>query len=282
MSTASLPLASDKPKTLSKAGAGLSRSSPALAAAFNLRQFAEMHNHIPSADRPSSASTFSRPGKVIPIEKIDLLGGNGRWRQRKAEKEFERRRAEEQEKRRQDKIREEERRRKQAHLAERKRQHQLEEERRWQEEREQKRLEQLERERKKREEEERERQRREDEERERLRRQPKTCEICEGSGKCTACMGKGFYFSMFLVNKVTKETLLDYGRKLQGCMTCGGYPQGVVGDLQKGTGLCPNCHGRGMVWPVIDGESSSPSRMRGMTTAWMSRSEQVAPSAIEA
>mmetsp|Transcript_119273 Transcript_119273/g.210710 ORF Transcript_119273/g.210710 Transcript_119273/m.210710 type:complete len:278 (-) Transcript_119273:148-981(-) len=276
MSTASLPLASDKPKTMIKSGMlGLSRSSPALAAAFNLRQYAEEHQHVPPS-RPRST------GKIIPIEKIDLLGGNGRWRQRKATEEFERRRLEELERMRLEKIRQEERRRKQAEIAERKRRHQIEEERRWQEEREQKRQDQLMREKAKREAEEKERLRREEEERERLRRLPKTCETCDGTGKCQVCMGKGFYFSMYLVNKVDEDTLLDFGRQLQGCGNCGGYAQGITGEVKKGTGKCPACNGTGKIWPVIDGDPTPTNRGRGVAASWnIAGYKDLSPSALE-
>merc|ERR1712146_710720 len=93
-----------------------------------------------------------------------------------------------------------------------------------------------------------------EEERERLARLPKTCEACGSSGLCTKCDGKGQLFAMFLVQNVKEEHKfagLDFGRVLQGCDNCGGYRQNLVGELRKGTGLCPVCNGTGKIWPEI-------------------------------
>merc|ERR1712039_361776 len=82
---------------------------------------------------------------------------------------------------------------------------------------------------------ERERLKREEAEREWLARQPKTCETCQGVGKCVTCQGKGTIFSVFLVSKVDSATsITDFGRKEQGCDDCGGYRQNILGQLRPG------------------------------------------------
>jgi len=239
-------------------------SSPALAGAFALRKYAIQVKHIPGERAPR---TFAGDKLEIPIEKIDLIGGNGKWRQIKAEEEFERRRAEEEELHRQELIRAKEKKRRQEELAERKRRHQEEEERRWQEEREQKRRDQQERERQKREQEEKIRIQKEQEEEDRRRRMPKCCEACDGSGKCQECMGKGYIFSVFLVSTKMEQQLhgatsMDHGRVIQGCEKCGGYSHNMLGELKKGTGQCALCQGHGKIWPVID-DPASPKNKSG-------------------
>jgi len=266
-SASTLALGKDlgKPRSLVSKGSWQSRSSPALAAAFSLRQYAVEKKHI-VGERPSSAI-------VIPIEKIDLLGGNGKWRQLRAQEEFQRRQLEEEERHRQEAIREQEKKRRQAELADRRRRHQEEEERRWQQEREQKLHEKQEKERLKREAEERLQQQREEEELERVKRMPKPCETCAGGGLCQECMGKGFILSTFLVPKVTGKDLMDHGRKLQGCDKCGGYCHNLIGDLKKGSGNCAACGGTGKIWPVVD-DAKSPPAYRS-TQAWAERQGEV-------
>jgi hypothetical protein len=211
--------------------------------------------HIPG-ERPVRA--FVGDALEIPIEKIDLIGGNGKWRQLKAEEEFKQRKLEAEEQRREAKERAAEKQRKQADLAERKRRHQEEEERRWKVECEQKQQAQQEEEREKKEREAKVRQEREEKEEQRRRRMPKTCEVCDGSGKCQECMGKGYTFSVFLVSKKgydgagSHSTAMDHGRVLQGCDKCGGCSHNLLGDLKNGTGQCPVCQGLGKIWPIID------------------------------
>lgn len=179
------------------------------------------------------------PCKDIPLELIDFLGGNGSWRQRKAEVEFERRRVEEEEQKRIERKRREELRRRREE-DERKRLITEEEDRqRWREERERRRREEEEQARRKREEEDQKRLRLEEEERQRLARQPRQCKVCHGDGKCTTCHGKGYVSSMFLSQKVEEETpgsyclnrvcksTINYGRLHQGCESCGGIAKGA-------------------------------------------------------
>lgn len=240
-----------------------SRSSPALAAAFSLRDYAVDKKRTEVVVRPSDCI-----GKEIPIAEIDLMGGNGKWRQVKAQEEFKRRRLEEEECKRQELVKEQHKKQRAAAAAERKRIHQQEEERRWQEEREQKRLAQEAREREKREKEEEKRAKREAELEERRRRMPKTCEVCDGSGKCQECEGKGYTFCVFLVHKVHDESTrmvstalsnsMEHGRKFQGCKNCDGYSHNMLGALKKGSGECPACQGNGKIWPVIDEMAVSP------------------------
>lgn len=230
--------------------------NPALAAAFSLRHYSLGRGRI-DPERPQSQRT-----KHLPLEYIDLLGGNGRWRQRKAEREWERRRLEEEERRRLEKLEEEERRRRRLELEERRRKQKEDEERRRQEERARQLREAEERERRRLEQEERERLAREAAEREWLARQPRTCETCVGSGRCVSCEGRGCSFAMFLVPAVAEgESQTTYGRHFQGCPTCGGYKQGILGELRKGSGRCQSCGGAGKIAPKL--ADITPVRHRG-------------------
>mmetsp|Transcript_25397 Transcript_25397/g.70696 ORF Transcript_25397/g.70696 Transcript_25397/m.70696 type:complete len:283 (+) Transcript_25397:89-937(+) len=242
--------------TLSKTGftkTGFSRSSTSLvaAAAFNLRDFSASRKKL-ATDRPSSETASRR----APYGEIDLVGGNGKWRQRRAEEDFERRRLEEQQRQREEQRREAERRRN-MELAEARRRRLLEEEeQRRLEEQERKRLEQLQREREIREREEQERLRLLEEESERQRRRPKTCETCGGSAVCQTCSGDGYVYVMYLASEVDwrgrQNDDTDFGKLQQGCTSCGGYEQGVRGELQTGCGKCAACGGAGKIWPQIE------------------------------
>jgi len=240
---------------------GVSRSAPTLAVSYNLRQFAYDKKHI-LPERPAST------GKLLPLEKIDLLGGNGRWRQRKAKVLYDQRAIEEAEARRQQKLIEAERARKQE-LREKRRKAQIkEEEDRRRDDRERGRREAEEREQKRREADERKRLEREEEEREWLRRQPKMCPVCEGNKLCKKCHGKGYFFCMFLVEKVDEDSLLQHGRMHQGCEDCGGYRHNILGDLKKGTGRCANCNGVGKITPKLDPWTpGSRKKIGAITTA---------------
>jgi translation initiation factor 4G len=208
----------------------------------------------------------------IPLTQIDLNGGNGKWRQIKAEEEFARKAEERKEQRRQEIIKEKEKQKRREELADRRKKHHEEEERRWQEEREQKHRAKLEEERIKREQEEKLRLEREAAEAERLRRMPRPCEVCEGTGKCQDCNGKGYSFSIFLVPSVSGElpslggTNMDHGRVYQGCGNCGGYAHNMLGDLKKGSGQCPACNGTGKIWPVIDAAGAGETSPKAKTT----------------
>merc|ERR1712187_1050335 len=175
-----------------------------LAAAFNLRQYSEGRKRT-APERPAST------GKFIPLEEIDLIGGNGRWRQRKAKVEFERRAIEDAEKKRELKQLEVERARRKLLIEKRRKQQAEEEEKRRREERDKQRRDADEKEKKPREAEEKKRLEREHAEQEWLRRQPKTCEVCQGCTKCKKCFGTGYTFSMFLVGGVDRDTLFDCG-----------------------------------------------------------------------
>eukprot|EP00927_Polykrikos_kofoidii_P012357 TRINITY_DN15326_c1_g1_i1.p1 TRINITY_DN15326_c1_g1~~TRINITY_DN15326_c1_g1_i1.p1 ORF type:complete len:274 (+),score=69.76 TRINITY_DN15326_c1_g1_i1:111-932(+) len=237
---------------------GLSRSSPSLvtAAAFNLRDFSLSRKKL-SLGRPASVTTF----RTDQLEEIDLLGGNGGWRQRKARDEFERRRVEEEQRRYEQLKRETEKRRRGQAKEERRRKQQQEEENARLEKEKKKRDAEEERRRLKREQEERERLRKEEEENDRRRRLPTTCQTCDGSGICQACEGKGHVFGLYLVQQVGHvESTQDYGKLMQGCTTCGGYMQGTRGALLQGSGKCPPCDGLGKIWPKIDDLRSPKSR----------------------
>jgi len=275
-----------KPRSLVQPrGQWQSRSSPALAHAFGLRKYAVQVKHIPASlnDRPSTAPAmltgtsdrpasppaviaFNLPMKPAVMSEIDLLGGNGFWRKCKAEEEFEQRRLEEEERRRWQLKKAAEKKRREAEKAEKKRKFAIAEEQRWQEEREQKRRAEEEKERKKKDEAEKKRILREKEEEERRRRMPKTCETCLGSTQCQECVGKGQIFSIYLCCRVAPEdcaavggTMLEHGRKSQGCENCGGYGHNLLGTIKVGNGKCPACGGHGKIWPYLDPGSPSTS-----------------------
>eukprot|EP00403_Amphidinium_massartii_P005684 CAMPEP_0178379778 /NCGR_PEP_ID=MMETSP0689_2-20121128/5121_1 /TAXON_ID=160604 /ORGANISM="Amphidinium massartii, Strain CS-259" /LENGTH=369 /DNA_ID=CAMNT_0019999897 /DNA_START=48 /DNA_END=1157 /DNA_ORIENTATION=- len=220
------------------------RPATALGPAFDLRQYSLDRKRLLGVQRPKSARVESL---ACPLEYIDLLGGNGRWRQRKAILEWERRQAEEEEMRAQWRIEEEARRKRKVELEMRKKKQAEEEERRRQEERDRQKREAEEAERRRFEEEERKRLLREQQEREWLARQPKTCDRCGGTGQCIKCRGTGNNSALFLVSRVTNETLLQFGRPTQGCDECGGRRQGILGELIKGSGSCYACAGTGKI-----------------------------------
>lgn len=222
-----------------------------LVTAFNLRAY--------STERRRFTQELILKARDIPLEEIDLLGGNGRWRQRKAEKEWARRAIEDEERRNQQKIEEERQRHRKAEMEARKRRQLKEEEKRRAQERESKCQEVEELERRRREEEERLRLLREQDERDWLARQPKICEKCGGDGKCRSCDGRGFTLSMFLVSNVSEEKSVQYGRVQQGCEDCGGFKHGIMGELRKGNGKCVVCGGTGKIFPKLDPSPGSPS-----------------------
>merc|ERR1719424_665940 len=179
-----------KPRSLVKArGSDQSRSSPALAAAFSLRKYAVEAKHIPPPrphTAPPGAATFGMSAMAKPIrpedlDRIDLLGGNGSWRQVLAEEEFERRRLADEETARQARTKVLEKKRKESEREAKLAAHARAEEKRFQADREQKRLNQLAAEQSQREAAESKRVQREFEMEERRRRMPKTCETCAGS-----------------------------------------------------------------------------------------------------
>mmetsp|Transcript_61709 Transcript_61709/g.143580 ORF Transcript_61709/g.143580 Transcript_61709/m.143580 type:complete len:282 (+) Transcript_61709:90-935(+) len=243
-----------------------SRSSPALvtAASFNLRALRGEHCRLFENDAGAAGASAKSPyntvalqrqaqkPKVASFEKIDLIGGNGRWRQRRAKEDFERRRLEEEELARQERMRLQEKERRRHERRELRRRAKEEEEQKRREEEERKLQERLERERIRKEQQEKERQRQLEEERERQRRMPKTCHVCSGSGICQACGGKGFLFATHLVSTVNVDTLRQYGKSMQGCQSCGGCKQGIRGDLKTGVGKCATCVGYGKIWPNLD------------------------------
>ncbi|CAE7231921.1 unnamed protein product [Symbiodinium sp. CCMP2456] len=187
------------------------------------------------------------------LDRIDLIGGNGRWRQIRAEEEFARRAVEEEKRLRAQQEEEEKRRQRKLALQAKRRRLQEEEERRRKEERERQHQETVRIEELKRIEEERERHRKEQEEKDWLARQPKPCQVCSGTGKCIQCVGIGHNPVLYLAANVNgKNTKGDYGRRLQGCDGCFGFKQNMMADLKKGTGRCPSCDGWGKIRPDID------------------------------
>jgi len=229
---------------------GQSRSTPSLGHSFALRKYNTDRKRNPG-HQPDSM-----PCLPVLYDEYDLMGGNGRWRQRLAEEDFEQKKIEAEERQRQEKLKEEERIRRRK-LQEERRRKQLEDERKeLMAFREAQRRQAEEKERKRAAEEEEARQRREQEERDFLAKQPKACEVCSGSGRCASCEGTGVVFGMFLVPSVSKDLenlgvggSVDFGRLQQGCTDCLGGAQNLMGKLRGGTGYCAHCMGRGKIWP---------------------------------
>ena len=223
-----------------------SRSSPCIVAAHNLRQYS-LDRHRIVLERKGSAPDFSH------LDRIDLIGGNGRWRQKRAEDEFARRAIEEEKRLREQQEAEEKRRQRKLEIKARKRRQQEEEERRREEERERQRLEEIRFEELKQIEQEKKRIEKEREEKDREARQPKTCPVCNGTGKCIVCLGSGINSTLFLAAFIDRANgYKGYGRVAQGCDNCYGFKQNVMAELKRGTGRCPNCDGWGKIRPDID------------------------------
>jgi len=241
---------------------GKSRSAPSLlAAATNLRGFSLQRGKIPAPEeRPSSATVWAK--KREEFGQIDLIGGNGRWRQRLAEEVFERVREEDVKERARLADLEAKRARRAAQREEVRRKYQEEEDAKWRSEQERKRKEKEEIEEERRELERKEHERKEQIRKEIEKRQPKPCETCDSTGVCHVCNGVGGIFSTFLVKEVNGQCSQDYGRRMEGCTACGGCKQGIRGELQKGSGKCAKCGGLGKIWPDIAHERHALHRGR--------------------
>lgn len=250
-----------------------------------MRKYAVEAKHIPPPrphTAPPGAATFGMSAMAKPIrpedlDRIDLLGGNGSWRQVLAEEEFERRRLADEETARQARTKVLEKKRKESEREAKLAAHARAEEKRFQADREQKRLNQLAAEQSQREAAESKRVQREFEMEERRRRMPKTCETCAGSAQCQECNGNGHIFHVFLRSKVSPEedeavgcTAMEHGRKFQGCEKCGGFAHNMLGDVKMGTGACAACNGHGKIWPIIDEKDpgTSPKSKGGVMQAW--------------
>lgn len=198
---------------------------------------------------------------------VSLWGGNGRWARQKAWDEWDQQ-VQDHKAWEADRQLEEERARAREAEAAQLRLREAEELRRW--------VEEAERERRRRREEE-ERQRWAREEEERLRRleeerkwflrQPRQCDLCGGSGLCTACKGDGCKATFYLTPTVTERTKTICGRLPRGCSACGGTgDDGTLGEFICGTGKCSQCEGEGRIqappggWPV-GASPASPRRL---------------------
>lgn len=204
---------------------------------------------------------------------VDLLGGNGLWRQKRAQEEWARQTALREEQERERKLREERLRQRRAEEERRRKIAEEKERQRLLEEQRRERLLQEERERKRREEMERERLRKLEEERQWRLRQPRTCPACNGSGRCPSCLGEGFLYVVYLAPKVqsgeemreTGTSASQYGKRPRGCEACDGAGDGASwGAFEKGTGRCATCSGRGKVkapeggWLTDDDKATYP------------------------
>lgn len=247
----------DRYTGLARKGMSMSKSSPSISASFALREFSQMKKRFPFEHIDSAPELI--------LTEIDRLGGNGRWRERKAVAYFEEKSIEDQkrsddqraaeERKRQRKLQIESKKKRQKEEEEAKRrahEESLRKEREWKEE-------QLALQREK------ERAQREVEEREWKARQPVVCELCSGSGLCRTCSGKGQIYTLFLSRSTpTRESEFTFGRPPQGCEDCGGCRQNIVGALQVGSGDCLGCNGKGKIWPSAAFEPKTPgSRKAG-------------------
>lgn len=221
-------------------------SNPRLSAAFNLREYSQKRRNLAQA-QPRCNSV-----PKIVLDEADLVGGNGKWRKQRAKEEFQRRQVEEKERRREQHIRDLEKQRLREEREQRRRRNQEEAEKRWQEDVQRRRREQEEAEERQRQQEAARRAKQEADRAEWLAKQPKICETCAGTGKCGSCDGKGHLFAMFLapaVDRLGDASGCDYGRLMQGCESCGGCAQNVMGELVAGSGKCTTCEGTGWVKP---------------------------------
>lgn len=205
---------------------------------------------------PRSPSASKNPLLPDYTLTIDLLGGNGHWRQRKAREEWERQLRLREEKEKERRLKEERLRIRRAEEAERQKKREEAERRRRMEEQERERRLKEEKERIRRQKEEEERLRKLEEERQWRLRQPRMCEVCSGSGKCTNCYGEGFFQVTYLTSNVGKETNAAYGRRPRGCEACSGCGDDAAwGEFDCGSGKCANCNGTGDIkappggWP---------------------------------
>lgn len=219
----------------------MSRSSPSLAAAFSLREYSQTRKRIP-IERSNSQPD-------IRMEEIDRMGGNGKWRQVKAEAFFKQQQVEELERLREQRTLEEKRKKRRQDLENRRKRQQQEEEQKRQAKLDHEQEMRNERDHKERKRQEKERHDREHQEREWAARQPVPCELCLASGVCPSCDGKGQLWATFLAPKVGSEACMGFGRAPQGCEDCGGCKQNIMGELNCGSGECAACNGRGKVWP---------------------------------
>jgi len=235
--------------TRSASAPSLSRSAPSLPLAYNLRLCSKGRRGV-AALPTEGAATAVRMSH--PLGEIDLVGGNGRWRQKRAKEQWIVDQAEAEKQRVERQILEDEKTRRREEREARRRKQQEEDSQRMRALEDKARRERLAQEERDRQEEEEKRKKAAEEHEDWLARQPKTCTTCVGSGKCTYCGGKGFFFAMFLAPSVgTHETTGDFGRAQQGCPECGGCAQNIRGDLIQGSGRCHKCDGVGMVTPEV-------------------------------
>jgi len=79
---------------------------------------------------------------------------------------------------------------------------------------------------------------------------------------------------MFLVSQVGKESNMGFGRAPQGCEDCGGCKQNILGGLQKGSGKCAHCNGKGKVWPKAAFETrASRTRIKASMSTTLSTAD---------
>eukprot|EP00929_Paragymnodinium_shiwhaense_P000584 TRINITY_DN100830_c0_g1_i1.p1 TRINITY_DN100830_c0_g1~~TRINITY_DN100830_c0_g1_i1.p1 ORF type:complete len:307 (+),score=63.19 TRINITY_DN100830_c0_g1_i1:102-1022(+) len=91
----------------------------------------------------------------------------------------------------------------------------------------------------------------EEAEADRIRKLPEVCPACEGGGRCPSCSGEQVHKALFLTSRVTTKSdvlgyeMYEFGQKPRGCTDCEGYNQGITGRPLNGTGICAMCFGAG-------------------------------------
>lgn len=224
-----------------------------IASACNLRHFSivrrRLHAEVKQEERPATAMADLMD---------NLKGANGHWKQLRAREEWDHQMRLKEEYDRKMKIKEERQRKRHAEFLEKQKKIQEEELRRKLEEEERQRILEEEKLAKIRAQQEKEKQRKLREQKLWELKQPRTCEMCAGSGECPRCGGRGYFDAVYLSKAVQPEGLRGqfYGRTRRGCGECGGFkededhgrddkPPQLPSEPVSGNGLCANCKGTG-------------------------------------
>jgi hypothetical protein len=249
----------------------------AAAAVCKRDELREIARHItPAACMPlrqlkPNLITESRCGYTFrpedPFDEIDLVGGNGRFRQRKAEAEFARRRLQDFQQRQEHALRKEKERLRQLEEAEKLQRIQLEMQQAAVAEADRRRRDDAEQTRLLREEKEREQVRLEEERLAKLRSIKITCNECIGNGLCFSCKGTGQLYKLLLAPRVeidmhsidSRERSEMFGQVAFGCKACANAAafSHLSGDLWRGNGMCAKCSGHGTLPFQLDSQPVS-------------------------
>ncbi|CAE7157489.1 unnamed protein product [Symbiodinium pilosum] len=85
--------------------------------------------------------------------------------------------------------------------------------------------------------------------------QPRKCQKCEGTGRCSNCQGDGSVDVLFLAPAVGSRPMpILQGRRPRGCRQCGGAGDGaLLRDFIAGSGRCDICKGERFIKPPPGG-----------------------------